>query len=90
MRPNVSASGVTLWYEQTEPSYVAVSVYDIGGRKVREFQRTLQQAGRHRMQWDGRNEFSNFVASGVYMIRLTLTDLKGQQRQASQKIAFLR
>jgi hypothetical protein len=46
-----------------------LSVYDILGRKVRDF-RTFYQAGTHIIIWDGRNSAGEEVASGIYLYRM--------------------
>lgn len=49
---------------------VALQVYDILGRPVRQLVHRLLQPGRHALPWDGRDEAGNAVAAGVYLYRL--------------------
>ena len=48
-----------------------LEVYDLQGRKVRTLVSGERAAGRHEVEWDGRNDASRQVASGVYLLRLS-------------------
>jgi flagellar hook assembly protein FlgD len=47
-------------------------VYDVLGRQVRVLVNEEQDAGRHTVQWDGRDESGQRMASGVYLARLVV------------------
>ena len=47
-----------------------LSIYNLTGQLVRVLQFETQQAGEHRLSWDGRDEYGREVASGVYIYRL--------------------
>lgn len=49
-----------------------------------------QQAGMQQFRWDGRDTAGEFAASGVYLMRVNLTDLQGRQQSATRKIVLLR
>jgi parallel beta-helix repeat protein len=51
---------------------VAMAVYDARGRRVRELVRERVATGRVTVDWDGRNESGQAVASGVYFYRLSV------------------
>ncbi|TMQ52909.1 MAG: T9SS type A sorting domain-containing protein [Candidatus Eisenbacteria bacterium] len=48
---------------------VAVAVYDVAGRKVRELARGPQAPGTHVLRWDGLGDDGSQVRSGVYFLR---------------------
>ncbi len=50
---------------------VAVTVYDVSGRLVRTLVDRVQSAGQHTVRWDGRNEYGQSAASGIYFCRMT-------------------
>ncbi len=52
---------------------VSVVVYDVRGAKVRELVNGTQPAGKHVVDWDGRNDSGAPVGSGVYFYRMTTT-----------------
>ena len=47
-----------------------LSIYNLTGQLVRVLQLEAQQAGEHRLNWDGRDDYGREVASGVYIYRL--------------------
>ena len=47
-----------------------LSIYNLAGQLVRVLQLEAQQAGEHRLSWDGRDDYGREVASGVYIYRL--------------------
>ncbi|MDE2810898.1 MAG: VIT domain-containing protein [Gemmatimonadota bacterium] len=47
-----------------------LSIYNLAGQLVRVLQPDTQQAGEHRLSWDGRDDYGREVASGVYIYRL--------------------
>ena len=48
----------------------SLMVLDLQGRRVRSLVRGMQTAGRHQVEWDGRDEAGNLVGPGVYFYRL--------------------
>jgi subtilisin family serine protease len=65
--PNPFNASTTIQYGLPEKSEVAIVIFNILGQKVRELNLGEMNAGRHRVRWDGRNDFGNLVASGVYL-----------------------
>jgi len=49
---------------------VAVTVYDLAGRRVRSLADGYRTGGTHSFPWDGRDESGAIVSSGVYQVRL--------------------
>lgn len=70
--PNPFGDQTTLEYVLPEPSSVRLTVYDVLGRQVRVLVSEQQQAGRHTVQWNGRDESGHRMASGVYLARLVV------------------
>lgn len=83
--PNPFAAQTTLAYALPEATEVRITVYDIVGRQVRVLADHAKPAGRHRIQWNGRNQSGQPVASGLYLVRL---EALGQQH--TQKITRVR
>ncbi len=65
--PNPFNPATTVAYLIPARGNVAVRVYDLQGALVRELLREAQDAGRHEVVWDGRNDGGAPVASGVYL-----------------------
>jgi hypothetical protein len=70
--PNPFSDQTTLEYVLPNPASVRLTVYDVLGRQVRVLVDEKQQAGRHTVQWDGRDETGHRMASGVYLARLVV------------------
>lgn len=65
--PNPFNPATTIAYLLPAREDVAVRVHDLQGALVRELLREVQDAGRHEVVWDGRNDGDAPVASGVYL-----------------------
>ncbi len=71
--PNPFNPRTTIHYVTAESGLVNVTVYDVLGRRVRELVRNIwMTAGRQQVGWDGKDEFGQDVASGVYMYRIEM------------------
>ncbi|HTR80533.1 MAG TPA: T9SS type A sorting domain-containing protein [Bacteroidota bacterium] len=81
--PNPFSSSTAIPYQINKQSDVKVTIYDILGRKIRSFNVGLQSAGAHGVVWDGRSEFGEIVAPGVYFYRL-----QAQGKSEVKKMVF--
>ncbi len=70
--PNPFREQTTLEYVLPEPASVRLAVYDVLGRQIRVLTDENQEAGRHTVAWDGRDESGKRMASGVYLARLVV------------------
>jgi hypothetical protein len=68
--PNPFNPETKIRYAIPEPGHVTLKIYNIDGQLVRTLQDANQSPGRYERIWDGNNEFSNKVSSGVYLYRL--------------------
>jgi hypothetical protein len=60
-------------------------VFDVQGRLVRTLVNGRVNAGRHMIDWNGRNDLNREVASGVYFYRLS-----AGEKEATRKLVFLK
>ena len=72
-------------YQLAQPSEVTVHIYAADGSRVRTLALGYQDAGlyKNRSQaayWDGRNEFGETVASGLYFYTLTAGEFSATRR----------
>ena len=77
-------------YQLSEPADVSVSIYAVDGRLVRRLELGHQSAGVYRSRsraayWDGRNEFGECVASGLYFYTLTAGDFTATRKMLIRK-----
>jgi flagellar hook assembly protein FlgD len=68
--PNPFNPTTTFQYDIPHNGEVNIAVYDIQGRLVRSLANLAQQAGRHTVMWDARNNAGANVSSGTYFCRI--------------------
>jgi len=85
IRPNPSEGAVSINYSLARSDEVEVSVYDATGKFVRRLVSGEVDAGRHVIEWDGRDYRGLEVGSGLYFI-----ELKAGSRTFIRKLIMLR
>lgn len=65
--PNPFNPSTEICYDLPEAAQVSITVYDIQGRKVKELFHGEQNAGMHKIVWNGLNENNVRVVSGLYL-----------------------
>ena len=73
--PNPFNPVTTIQYALPEDIHVELIIYDILGRQVKELVSTKQQAGYHKVVWNG-----NENASGLYIIKMAAGDFISTQK----------
>jgi hypothetical protein len=68
--PNPFNSSTVIEYNLSSYADVTLEVFDLLGRRVRTLVRARQDAGPHSVRWDGMNDASQGVTSGVYIYRI--------------------
>jgi hypothetical protein len=69
-RPNPFSTETTFDLTLEHESSVSVDVFDVAGRRVRSMDLGQMGAGASRLQFDGRDDGSRALPSGVYFLRL--------------------
>ena len=95
LRLNQSNAALKLTYTLSRNAEVIVSIYDTFGEQVLESVfRAGDNGGRlganDAFTWEGRRNFFDLVAPGVYICRITATDADGESRTEGTKIAVIR
>ena len=84
--PNPFNPRTTVRFDLPERGPVDVVVYDVPGRIVRTLVRGESlEAGRHEVEWTGRDDDGAAVAGGVYFVRVTASG-----RTATNKMVLLK
>ena len=83
--PNPFNPEVTISYTLKEQAEVRIAIFDVHGRRVREWTPGVQTAGAHRETWRGNDDHGRKQASGVYFIRL-----RAGQTEQTQRIVLLK
>ncbi|MDP1675503.1 MAG: T9SS type A sorting domain-containing protein [Bacteroidota bacterium] len=68
--PNPFNPTTTIEYEIPKAGNVEVAIFDIQGRKIRELEKSVHDAGSFRVVWDSRNDAGRTVSSGTYFYRV--------------------
>ena len=68
--PNPFNAITALRYEIPERSGVTITIYDVMGNEVAVLADKVQEAGRYKVVWGGRDGLGGLVSSGVYYFRL--------------------
>ncbi len=68
--PNPFNPTTVIAYSIAADEQVNLTIYDVGGRKVRTLVNQRQRADAYKFTWDGSNEAGQRVASGVYFYKL--------------------
>ncbi|MFC1478695.1 carboxypeptidase regulatory-like domain-containing protein [Candidatus Margulisiibacteriota bacterium] len=86
-------SGTTFYYVLSEGADVIIDVYTVRGEKVKRLRSYSGQAGGqrgvNRVAWDGRNDFAEDVANGVYLY-IVIADSGSAEVSRKGKLAVLR
>lgn len=68
--PNPTCGQTSILYQLPENTYVSLKIYNVVGQLTRTLVDEPMKAGYCRVNWDGRNESNDKVASGIYFYRI--------------------
>ena len=83
--PNPFNPETWISYQLAEPTEVTLTIYAVNGQVVRRLALGHQSVGTYAAYWDGRSEFGQPVASGVYFYTLTAGDFIATRKMLIQK-----
>jgi hypothetical protein len=72
--PNPSRNTVAIEFSLARAGATELVVYGVDGRRIRTLAAGWREAGRYRLEWDGRDDHGALVAPGVYYARLDAGD----------------
>jgi len=72
--PNPFNPSTTITYSVPKTSRVELCVYNMAGQKVRTLVNSTQAASFYKVVWNGKNDFGQSVASGIYFYKLVAGD----------------
>jgi subtilisin family serine protease len=77
---NKNRSVATIQFSISKVDLVNVSIYNTKGQLVRKLVKDKFSAGLHKINWNGKSDSNESVASGIYMIRInSSTQVKTQK-----------
>ncbi len=68
--PNPFNPQTAIVYDIAKAGQVSLSIYNVLGQKIRTLVDGLQNASRHTVQWDGKDDNGAQVTSGIYFYRI--------------------
>ncbi len=74
VQPNPFNPSVAIELQVPRTALVQVDIHDVAGRLVRAAMLGELAAGQHRHEWDGRDNRSQRVASGIYLAKIRIGD----------------
>jgi hypothetical protein len=83
--PNPARGATALQLSLASEARVRVTVYDLGGRRVRTLIDEVRPAGRGTVGWDGRDDAGRALGAGLYVVRL-----EGAGTTASRRVMLTR
>ena len=75
--PNPFNPSTRIDYDLPKGGTVSLMIHDVLGRTVAELDRGFREAGSYSEVWEGRNSTGSRLASGIYFVRLIVTDETG-------------
>ncbi len=71
---------------------VQVQIYTISGRLVKTIQQQVKTQGfrSEGIEWDGKDDFGDQLAKGVYVYRLKVKNIDGQTAEKTEKLVILK
>lgn len=84
-----NGAGATVHYELPETAVVSLELFDHTNRRVRLIASTINTAGRHTVQWDGRDDRGRVLNRGRYLLKFEAAGASGGVCQATQPVMFI-
>ncbi|OQY39832.1 MAG: hypothetical protein B6226_01015 [Candidatus Cloacimonetes bacterium 4572_65] len=66
--PNPFNPSTTIAFSLPRSEKVSISIYNIKGQKVKDFTNQVYPAGNYNLEWNGTNNSSSSVSSGIYFM----------------------
>jgi FlgD Ig-like domain len=73
--PNPWSAATAIGFTLAAPARTQLAIYDVGGHLVRTLLDASLDSGRHEAAWDGIDDRGSRVASGIYLYRLTTSEV---------------
>jgi len=83
--PNPFNPETIIEYQVPERGKVEINIYNMLGQKIRSLVNDVLPIGTYQVLWDGRDDFGNLVATGVYLYQL-----RGTNALITKKMMFLK
>jgi len=72
--PNPFISSTSIRYSIAKSAQVKLKIYNVAGQLVKTLVNGEQKAGTYKIEWNGKDEKSRFMPSGIYFVKLKVGD----------------
>ncbi len=83
--PNPFNPETIIEFQVPERGRVELNIYNMVGQKIRSLVNDSRPVGTYRVMWDGRDDYGNLVATGVYLYQL-----RGTNALITKKMMFIK
>jgi hypothetical protein len=92
--PNPFSTNTQFWFEHNKPGqdlFVQLHIFSLTGRVVKTIEKTINTPGNRscEVSWDGRDDFGDKLARGVYIYRLKIFTSGSKPRTVMEKLVIL-
>jgi hypothetical protein len=92
--PNPFTTRTQFWFEHNQPATdlsVRVEIFTVNGRLIKTLSRTINSTGNRssEVEWDGRDEFGDRIARGVYIYHLSVRNGEGKKADKWERLVYL-
>ncbi|MBN2411904.1 CotH kinase family protein [candidate division KSB1 bacterium] len=88
--PNPFNPVTTIPYTVSAPAHIKMEIYNTLGQKVKTLVNTRHAAGHYNVNWDGTINCGQSAAGGMYLYRLDITGLNGENFSITKKMLYLK
>jgi flagellar hook assembly protein FlgD len=91
--PNPFTTRTQFWFEHNKPGQelqVRVQIFTLSGKVIKTLKKTINSPGNRSsdLEWDGRDEYGDKIARGVYLYRLTVSAPGKLKKERIEKLVI--
>lgn len=83
--PNPFNPQTSIQYQLPEQGHVTIEIFNVMGQRIRQLQAKIERPGYKHTLWNGRDDEGNLVDSGIYLFRVTVSNIGGQDGMSFQE-----
>ncbi len=92
--PNPFTTNTQFWFEHNKPGqnlFVQIHIFSLSGKVVKKIEKTINTTGNRStdVSWDGRDDFGDKIARGVYIYRMKVFCSGSKPRTITEKLVIL-
>ena len=88
--PNPFSNQTKFTFEISNEAEVHIDIYTLEGKKIKILNPIFCQVGFNKINWDGKDEFGNILANGVYLYKVNAINLEGEKINKVGRLAIFK